>query len=138
MGSSVTEPTSHIPDDRRYTEEHEWALAESDGTVLIGITDFAQHELGDVVYADLPKPGTQVTATNEFGAVESVKAASDLFSPITGEVVAVNEALVEQPELINDSPYDQGWMIRVRAADPKELDQLLDADAYRALLRAEA
>lgn len=130
----LTEPASQVLDDRRYTEEHEWALRESESVVLVGITDYAQHELGDVVYAELPNVGTHVSALNEFGAVESVKAASDLFSPVTGEVVAVNGALVEQPELINDSPYDQGWMVRIRMDDPNEFDQLLDAQAYRTLI----
>lgn len=134
MGFVLTEAASQIPTDRRYTEEHEWALQEDGGIVLVGITDFAQHELGDVVYADLPTVGTRVIAMGEFGAVESVKAASDLFSPVTGEVVAVNETLVEQPELINDSPYDQGWMVRIRMDDPSEYGKLLDAEAYRALL----
>lgn len=132
----MAQAASQVPGDRRYTEEHEWALREGEDVVQVGITDFAQHELGDVVYADLPTVGTRLTAMNEFGAVESVKAASDLFSPVTGEVVAVNEALVEQPELINDSPYERGWMIRIRMDDPAEFDQLLDADAYRALINA--
>ena len=130
----LTEAISQVPEDRRYTEEHEWALRESSDVVVVGITDYAQHELGDVVYADLPPIGTHVSGLSEFGAVESVKAASDLFSPVTGEVVAFNEALVEQPELINDSPYGQGWMVRIRMEDPSEFDQLLDAEAYRALI----
>lgn len=123
------EPSS-VPDDRRYTTEHEWALREGD-TVLVGITDYAQHELGDVVYADLPKVGERVAAMGEFGALESVKAASDVFSPVSGEVVAVNEDLVEHPEWINESPYERGWMVRIRVEDPSELDALLDAEAYR-------
>ena len=132
----MTEAGNQIPTDRRYTEEHEWARRESEDVVQVGITDFAQHELGDVVYAELPQIGTRVTAMGEFGAVESVKAASDLFAPVTGEVVGVNEALVEQPELINDSPYDQGWMIRIRMDEPGEFDGLLDAEAYRAVIGA--
>ena len=132
----MTEAGDQIPTDRRYTEEHEWARRESEDVVQVGITDFAQHELGDVVYAELPQIGTRVTAMGEFGAVESVKAASDLFAPVTGEVVGVNEALVEQPELINDSPYDQGWMIRIRMDEPGEFDGLLDAEAYRAVIGA--
>src|SRR5439155_18382096 len=105
--ASLMTHDSDIPADRRYTEEHEWALREADDVVLVGITDYAQHELGDVVYAELPAVGTQLSGMAEFGAVESVKAASDLFAPVTGEVVDTNTALVEQPELINDSPYDQ-------------------------------
>jgi glycine cleavage system H protein len=128
----VTQSASEIPSDRRYTEEHEWALDEGDGIARVGITDFAQHELGDVVYVDLPAVGSRVTAMDEFGAVESVKAASDLFSPVTGEVTEVNSALIEQPELINDSPYDRGWMIRVRMDDVSELEGLMDAATYRA------
>jgi glycine cleavage system H protein len=120
-----------IPSDRRYTPEHEWALREEGDVVRVGITDYAQHELGDVVYAELPAVGAEVTAMADFGALESVKAASDLFSPVTGEVVALNEELTEHPEWINDSPYDQGWMIRVRMTNPAEFDSLMDADAYR-------
>jgi glycine cleavage system H protein len=124
---------STVLDGRRYTKEHEWALVDGDA-VVVGITDFAQHELGDVVYVELPKVGGRVTAFKEFGVVESVKAASDLYSPLTGEVLAVNPELGEHPELVNDSPYDQGWMMRVRADDPAELDQLMDAQAYRQLI----
>jgi len=128
----MSEGTS-VPDDRRYTEEHEWALREGD-LIVVGITDFAQHELGDVVYVELPKVGTRVTAMKEFGVIESVKSASDLFSPVSGEVVAMNEELAEHPELVNESPYDRGWMIRVRPADPAEYDSLLDAVTYRQLI----
>jgi glycine cleavage system H protein len=126
-----------IPEDRRYTQEHEWAMRDGD-TVVVGITDFAQHELGDVVFVELPKVGSRVTAFDEFGVVESVKAASDLFSPITGEVVAINEDLTEHPEWVNESPYDRAWMLRVRPDDLDELDKLLDATAYRKLIAEEA
>lgn len=126
----MTEP-ANIPTDRRYSEEHEWALPEDGDVVRVGITDFAQYQLGDVVYADLPAVGTRVKATEEFGSLESVKAASDLFCPVSGEVVALNEGLVEHPEWINESPYDRGWMIRVRMDNPAELDELMDAAAYR-------
>jgi glycine cleavage system H protein len=125
-----------IPGDRRYTQEHEWAMPDGD-FVLVGITDFAQHELGDVVFVELPKVGTRVTALEEFGVVESVKAASDLFSPLTGEVVAINEELAEHPEWVNESPYDRAWMLRVRPDDLGELDQLMDAEAYRLLIAEE-
>jgi len=128
----LTEQTS-IPDGRRYTNEHEWAMVDGE-LVVVGITDFAQHELGDVVYVELPKVGARVSASEEFGVVESVKAASDLFSPLSGEVAAVNEELAEHPELVNDSPYDRGWMMRVRPDDLAELDRLLDAQAYRQLI----
>lgn len=129
---SETGPTE-VPDDRRYTSEHEWALAEGD-SVLVGITDYAQHELGDVVYADLPKVGSQVVAMKEFGAVESVKAASDIYAPVSGQVLAVNEELADHPEWINESPYDRGWMIRIQMSDPTELAELLDATTYRKLI----
>lgn len=124
---------SHVPEDRRYTREHEWALSEDD-TVRVGITDYAQRELGDVVYVELPKVGTRVTQFKEFGVVESVKAASDLYSPLTGEVVEVNEALSEHPEWVNEDPYGRGWMMRVRPENPAELDALLDAQGYRSLI----
>ena len=130
----MSEGTS-VPGDRRYTEEHEWALLERD-LVIVGITDYAQHELGDVVYVELPAVGTRVTAMREFGVVESVKSASDLYSPVTGEVVERNDELSEHPELVNESPYDRGWMIRVRADDPDQIDSLLDAEGYRSLVEA--
>ncbi len=122
-----------VPEDRRYSKEHEWALPEPDGLVLIGITDFAQHELGDVVYVDLPQPGDRVTQNAQMGEVESVKAVSELFSPISGEVTAVNDEVKNAPELLNESPLEKGWLIRVKPDDPAELDSLLDAAAYTAL-----
>ncbi len=122
-----------VPEDRRYSKEHEWALTEPDGHVLIGITDFAQHELGDVVYVDLPQPGDRVTQNAQMGEVESVKAVSELFSPISGEVAAVNDEVKNAPELLNESPHEKGWLIRVKPDDPAELDTLLDAAAYTAL-----
>lgn len=125
---------SAAPDDRRYTREHEWALIEEEDLVVVGITDFAQRELGDVVYVELPGVGSSVAAMGEFGVIESVKAASDLFSPVSGEVVETNEALVEHPELVNESPYDSGWMMKVRPDDLSELDGLLDAEGYRQLI----
>jgi glycine cleavage system H protein len=128
----VSEATS-VPDDRRYTRDHEWALLEGD-TVRIGITEYAQHELGDVVFVEVPTVGSRVTQFKEFGVVESVKAASDLFSPVTGEVVEANGDLGDHPELVNDSPYDKGWIMRVRPDDPAQLDGLLDAAGYRELI----
>lgn len=122
-----------VPEDRRYSKEHEWALAEPDGLVLVGITDFAQHELGDVVYVELPKPGDRVTQNAQMGEVESVKAVSELFSPVSGEVAAVNDDVKNAPELLNESPHEKGWLIRVKPDDPAELDSLLDAAAYTAL-----
>ena len=123
-----------VPEDRRYSREHEWALSEADGLVLVGITDFAQHELGDVVYVELPKPGDRVTQNARMGEVESVKAVSELFSPVSGEVTAVNDEVKDAPELLNESPHEKGWLIRVKPDDPAELDSLLDAAAYAALI----
>ena len=123
-----------VPEDRRYSREHEWALAEPDGLVLVGITDFAQHELGDVVYVELPNPGDRVTQNAQMGEVESVKAVSELFSPVSGEVTAVNDEVKNAPELLNESPHEKGWLIRVKPDDPAELDTLLDAAAYTALI----
>ncbi len=123
-----------VPEDRRYSREHEWALPEPDGLILVGITDFAQHELGDVVYVELPQPGDRVTQNAQMGEVESVKAVSELFSPVSGEVTAVNDEVKNAPELLNESPHEKGWLIRVRPDDPAELDALLDAAAYTALI----
>ncbi len=122
------------PTDRRYTKEHEWARVEGE-LITIGITDFAQDQLGDVVYVELPKLGAQVKRMVPFGVVESVKTASDLFSPVNGEVVGVNDDLGEHPELVNSSPYDAAWLIKVRPSDVAELDQLLTAEEYDSLTR---
>jgi glycine cleavage system H protein len=119
-----------IPDDRKYSEEHEW-VETTDGTARVGITDFAQDELGDVVFVELPGKGDDVTQGDEFGVVESIKAVSDLYSPVNGSVTAVNDALEDQPELVNDDPFDDGWMIEVELADESGLDNLLSADEYR-------
>ncbi len=122
-----------IPQQLRYTARHEWVR--DDGEVItIGITSFAQDELGDVVYVDLPPTGTQVRADEPFGEVESTKSVSDLYAPVTGEIVERNEDLDDRPELVNADPYGEGWMVRIRPADRTELDALLDADGYRAEL----
>ena len=120
-----------IPVDRRYTKEHEWALLEDDGTVRVGISEFAQHELGDVIYVELPAAGARVTQHEQMGEIESVKAVSDLFSPVSGEVVEVNATVKEKPELVNDDPYNGGWLIRVKPDSQDELQKLLDADGYQ-------
>jgi len=121
------------PTDRRYTKEHEWVRVEADlGTV--GITDYAQDQLGDLVYLDLPSSGTQVKQLDKLGEIESVKAVSDLYSPVSGEVTEVNQEVVDRPELANQSPYGQGWLVRVRLADPAELDNLLTAEQYDELM----
>ncbi len=122
-----------VPEDRRYSKEHEWALSQDDGSVLVGVTEFAQGELGDVVYVDLPKPGDRVSQGGQMGEIESVKAVSELYSPISGEVLAANDALNANPELVNESPYEQGWLIRVSPDDASEIDNLLDAASYTAL-----
>ena len=119
-----------FPDELKYTEEHEWILVEDD-IVTIGITDFAQDQLGDVVFVELPDVGDQLDAGKPLGVVESVKAVSDVYSPVTGEVVEVNNDLPDEPEMLNTSPYDDGWMIKVKLADPSELDDLMDAASYQ-------
>ncbi|MEZ5530463.1 MAG: glycine cleavage system protein GcvH [Porticoccaceae bacterium] len=121
---------SEIPSDLKYASTHEWARDEGDGTVTVGITDHAQDALGDVVYVELPEVGSTVTAGDEAGVVESVKAASDIYAPVSGEVVAVNDVLENKPETINDSPYDDGWFYKIKMSDPEELEDLLNADGY--------
>ena len=121
----------NTPENLRYAKSHEWARIEGD-RATIGITDFAQHELGDVVYLDLPRVGQTFRAGASFGTVESVKAVSDLYAPLSGEVVEINEALIDAPEGINNSPYDTGWMIVVKLSEPAEADGLMDAAAYAA------
>ena len=116
----------------KYLASHEWARVEDDGTVTVGISDHAQSALGDVVFVELPEVGSQVDAGQEAGVVESVKAASDIFSPVTGEVIAINETLADGPETVNASPYDDGWFFKVRATDLAELDDAMDAEAYEA------
>src|SRR3954464_2993026 len=118
---------SNIPSDLRYAKSHEWVRTESDGTVTIGITDYAQNSLGDITYVQVPKVGAALRAGETFGVVESVKAASDLYSPISGTVVAVNAALDAAPETVNRAPYTDGWMLKLKAADAAAPDGLLDA-----------
>ena len=121
------------PDDCQYTKEHEWVRLE-DGIAVVGITDYAQDHLGDVVFVELPDVGTEVAQFEPFGVIDSVKASSELYSPLSGEVEAINDALTDQPELVNQAPYGEGWMIKVRPADLAELEQLLDADGYEQFL----
>jgi glycine cleavage system H protein len=128
---------SETRDDLRYLSSHEWARVEADGLVSVGISDYAQDSLGDVVYVELPEVGTLVHAGQEAGVVESVKAASDIFSPISGEVVAINEALEEAPETVNESPYDDGWFFKVKPSDVDELEDCLDADGYKESIEEE-
>jgi glycine cleavage system H protein len=122
---------SNIPDQLRYAASHEWIKVEGD-TGTVGITDHAQHELSDVVYVDLPKPGAQVGAGAVAAVIESVKAASDIYSPVSGEVVAINNELITQPQLVNEDPYGAAWLFRVKLSNPAELDALKDAAAYKA------
>ena len=118
-----------VPTDRRYLDSHEWALETDDG-VRIGITDFAQDELGDVVFVEVPSPGESVTAGEPFGVIESIKAVSDLYAPVSGTVTAVNDDLEDAPELVNEDPFGDGWMLTVDPEDSSELESLLDAAAY--------
>jgi glycine cleavage system H protein len=119
-----------IPSDLQYTEEHEYVRKSKDGNAEIGITDYAQGELGDVVYVELPKVGAKFGKHDVFGTIEAVKAVSELFAPIAGEVVAINDRLDKEPALVNTDPYGAGWMIRVKPTNPTEIDALLKADAY--------
>ncbi len=122
-----------VRDDRRYIESHEWVQTVN-GTVRIGISDFAQDELGDIVFIELPDVGDEIAEGQPFGVIESIKAVSDLYAPIEGEVVDRNETLFETPELINESPYDDGWMLEVEPADAGDIDDLMDADEYESQL----
>ncbi len=125
-----------FPEDLMYTEEHEWVQIEGD-LAIIGVTDFAQDQLGDVVFVELPEVGTMLKEGKPFGVVESVKAVSDVYAPLSGEVVEINEELPEAPEVINTPPYEDGWMIKIHFSDPSQLDGLMDADAYRAFVEEE-
>ena len=121
--------TFEVPDDCRFLDSHEWVRREGD-TVRIGISDFAQDELGDVVFVELPSEGDEITKDDDFGVIESIKAVSDLYAPVSGTVTAVNDDLVDAPELVNDDPYGDGWMLDVDLADESELDDLLSPDEY--------
>jgi glycine cleavage system H protein len=126
----------NIPDDLKYSSEHEWVRVEGDDAI-IGVTDYAQDQLGDIVYLDLPAAGATLKQFDKLGEIESVKAVSDLFAPVGGEVLEVNQEAVDSPELVNSEPYDRGWLIKVRLADASELDKLLDAKAYDELIARE-
>ena len=124
---------AEYPGELMYAESHEWARVEDDGTVTVGISDHAQDSLGDVVYVELPEMGADVVAKGEAGVVESVKAASDIYAPISGKIISVNETLEDAPETVNDSPYEQGWFFRLQPMDLTELESMLDVNAYQAL-----
>ena len=129
---------SDIPADLKYIETHQWVRISDDGTATVGITDFAQEQLGDVVYIGVPDLGITVNGGEEAGVAESVKSASDVFSPVTGEVIAVNEALEDEPEKVNEDPYGDGWLYKVKLADEGELEGLMDAAAYSEHVAAES
>ena len=120
-----------VPDDLRYTAEHEWVLLNAEGTVRIGVTDYAQKQLGDVVYIQLPRLGDSVAAGQPVGEIESTKSVSDVFAPVEGEIVARNEALEDSPDLVNSDPYGAGWMIEIKPAQPAAVDSLMIAEEYR-------
>lgn len=122
---------SHTPSELKYASSHEWARLEDDGTVTIGITDHAQEALGDVVFVELPEVGVVLTAGDDAGVVESVKAASDIYAPIGGEVIEINEALGDEPETVNSDPYSEGWFYKLRPADASELDGMLSSEGYQ-------
>ncbi|MEE9261114.1 MAG: glycine cleavage system protein GcvH [Dehalococcoidia bacterium] len=127
------------PSDRKYSKEHEWAKVEDDGRIVVGITHFAQDQLGDIVFLDLPAPGTRVEQHKKLGEVESVKAVSDLFSPVGGEVVEVNQAAVDNPELVNNDPFEAGWLVKMSSSNSdKEMGNLLTSEEYETFLESEA
>ena len=128
---------SNLPEELKYTKEHEWIRDEGDGSVTVGITDHAQKLLGDLVFVELPEVGASLEAGADCVVVESVKAASDVYSPLNGEVAAVNDALGDAPEVINDDPYGEGWIFKMKPADAADLGALLDAAAYAAVVAAE-
>jgi glycine cleavage system H protein len=122
-----------VPAELKYTKEHEWVKLDGN-TAIIGITDYAQGELGDIVFVELPEIGTEVKQLDSFGTIEAVKAVSDMYSPVSGKVIGINSAVEEDPMVINRDPYGEGWMLKVEISNPSELDQLLDADGYQKLL----
>jgi glycine cleavage system H protein len=123
-----------FPEDLRYTKEHEWLRDEGAGRVRVGITDFAQDALGDVVYVDIPELSTEVEAGKPFGEVESTKSVSDVYSPVSGRVIDRNSQLEERPELVNEDPYGEGWMVAIEMSDASDLDALMDSDSYRSFV----
>lgn len=125
-----------IPKEYRYSEEHEWVKVEGN-KVIVGITDFAQHELGDIVFVELPEVGTELKANEPFGSVESVKTVSELYAPVSGKVLEINEELSDSPELVNESPYEKAWMVVLEISDASELENLLSAEKYEALISEE-
>lgn len=125
-----------FPEDLKYSKEHEWARVENDG-VVVGITDYAQENLGEIVYVELPEEGSEVSIAEAFGVVESTKAVSDLYAPVSGTVTEVNDTLIDNPELINEDPYEDGWMIRIAMSDERELSKLMNAAQYAKFIEEE-
>jgi len=125
---------SNIPADLHYTKDHEWLKVHDDGTATVGITDYAQESLGDITFVEFPEEGESFSTGDTFGVVESVKAASDLFMPVDAEVVEVNEAVDASPELLNQEPYEGGWLLKIKLQNPSQLDELLQADAYESIV----
>ncbi len=123
-----------FPDDLKYTKEHEWLKDNGDGTATVGITEFAQSELGDIVFVELNEAGESYNQEDVFGTIEAVKTVSDLFMPISGEVIELNETLADEPETVNEDPYGKGWLIKIKISDPSEVDALMDADTYKDLV----
>ncbi|MBT8149700.1 MAG: glycine cleavage system protein GcvH [Pseudomonadales bacterium] len=123
---------SNLPEELRYAASHEWARLEEDGTITVGITDHAQDQLGDVVFVELPEIGAELAAGDEAGVVESVKTASDIYAPVSGEVIAINENLEDEPEIVNSEPYEGGWFYRIKPGNTSELDAMLSSEAYAA------
>jgi glycine cleavage system H protein len=126
-----------IPEDNRYAKSHEYVHLEGD-VATVGITDYAQKELGDVVFVELPQVGSQLDAADELGSIESVKAVSELFTPVSGEVIEINEALADNPALVNTDPWGDGWMVRIRVTDPTEVDELMTAEEYEEYIEKES
>jgi glycine cleavage system H protein len=122
------------PEDLKYTKEHEWLRDNGDGTATVGVTDFAQSELGDIVFVELEPEGTEFEQDEVFGTVEAVKTVSELFAPVSGEIIAINESLETEPELVNDDPYGDGWMVKISIADDGELEDLMSAEEYKEIV----
>ncbi len=125
-----------IKSDLRYTKSHEWVKVDGD-TITMGVSDFAQSELGDITYLELPEPGESVTQSEPLGVIESVKAASDIYSPVTGEIVEANDQVVDAPESVNSSPYDDAWLVKIKMSDPSQVDGLMDSAAYEKFVEEE-
>lgn len=126
---------SLIPQDLFYSEEHEWVKVNED-SLIIGITDFAQEQLTDIVYVELPEEGSSIATGEGFGVVESVKSVSDIYAPVTGQIISVNENVIDAPEMINESPYEDGWLVKVKIEDESQLDDLMGADEYKAFIES--